>query len=926
MHDVPSAPATPPLVGRDDELLLVEQLLAGAEPAGSALVLSGEPGVGKTAVLRAAAALAEAQGFTVLTVQGVEFEAELTFAGLHQLLLPVDAYTEQLPAAQRTALEAAMGIEGAASADGLVISAAVVALLRAAAADRRLLLLVDDFHWLDRASARTLTFVARRISSVPAVLLCTVRTGADELLIRSGLPTQRLPPLTQSDASALLHVRYPTLVPAVRERLLEEANGNPLALLELPSALSAEQHVDFRSLPSVLPLNDRLKATFGSRFVKLPESSRRIVLQAALAGSPQLSALQLSSDVEQDLAALQLAQEERLVRIDSGQLRLTFAHPLIRTAVVELSTAAEVRAAHLTLAERETTEPDRRAWHLASAAVEADESVAALLEQTALRNLQRGDPANAIETLLRAAELSPDEHRRNTRLLHAAFLAANLTGDVIDIETLMSQAEAGGDPDESLYAAAAAAATSIVSGYCDVTAVFRLLVQTVRAHGGTYLASNAALIAAVNAMSRAAYLVGRPDAWEEYFAIVDRLSPHPPRDVLLMRTTFADPARATADSLEQLRSAIAGLLHETDLETIAKIATASIFLDGVAGCLGALQKVVDSSVGNDNAVVAPSAMLCIAAHEFASGQWDEAERWHERGIALSIERGIPGGLYPQHYRLGKIAALRGKTNKARECIDVILDWAMPRHALGPLEAVRHIQTLLAVSASDYEAAYTAASAMSPPGQFTMGVGLAIEVSLDLVEACVHTGRQVEAAAHVTEMRRLGIARLSSRCALRVAGCTAIAAAKNEATTLFEIALATPEAGSWPYELARIQLAYGQHLRRNKGSVADARRQLTAARDGFDRLGAAPWSARAAAELRASPSSRSRGSSDRPSVLTPQERQIALLAATGLSNKEIAKRVYLSDRTVGAHLYRVYPKLGITSRAALRDALGGLDDD
>ncbi len=924
MLDVSLAPQTPPLVGRGDELLLIERLLAGGSHDGSALALSGEPGVGKTAVLQAAVVMAEAQGFTVLIVHGVEFEAELTFAGLHQLLLTVDTYASHLSETHQSALDAAMGVEGSASADALVVSAAVVALLRAAAVDKRLLLVVDDLQWLDRASARVLTFVARRVSSLPAVMLCAARDNAIKLLMGSGLIIHRLLPLAPADASELLRSRHPTLATPVRERLLKEANGNPLALLELPSALSAEQRVNASALPDVLPLNDRLKATFGARFGKLPESTKRIVLRAALTSSDQVAALNLNSDVDRDLAALQIAQQERLVRIDNANLRLNFAHPLIRTAVVELSTAAEVRAAHLALAEHDTIDPDRRAWHLAAAAVDADESIAFLLEKTALRNLQRGDTGNAVETMLRAAELTPDEHERDTRLLRAGHLAT-ITGEFVDLDTLLARARADGGPEEALYATATAAISGIVSGNCDVIAAQRMLSEVIRTHAGNYQASNAALMAAVGAMSIICPHIGQSDAWQEYISIVDRLTPRAPRDTYLMRTLFVDPAQVNTDALEELHLAIAGLTHEAEQQRVVKVATAGIFVDAMAGCIQPLLTIIGSSERAESAVLAGPAMTVVAAHAFATGKWDEAEHWHDKAIDQLVGRGFETALlYPHHYRRGKLAALRGDFARARDCIDVVVAWASPRRAFGALDAVKHIQTLVAISAGDFDAAYATASAISPPGQFPSCVPNAIEISLDLVEACVRTGRQAEAVAHVTEMRRLGIARLSSRCALRVAGCTAIAAANDEATALFEIALATPEGASWPWEFARIQLAYGQHLRRNKGSLADARRQLTAARDSFDRLGAVPWSTRAAAELRATPASHRRGSSGRPSGLTPQERQIAMLAATGLSNKEIAKRVYLSDRTVGAHLYRVYPKLGITSRAALRDALSDLD--
>ncbi len=242
-----------------------------------------------------------------------------------------------------------------------------------------------------------------------------------------------------------------------------------------------------------------------------------------------------------------------------------------------------------------------------------------------------------------------------------------------------------------------------------------------------------------------------------------------------------------------------------------------------------------------------------------------------------------------------------------------------------LKTAEYIRLQAAVASGDYEAALAHANYICPIGTIPPYSPLALQVGLDLTEAAVRLGQRDEARRHVAAMREANLPALSPRQALLVAGATAIAAAKDDATALFEIALATPDAATWPFEQARIQLAYGEHLRRNKGSVADARRLLKLALETFDRLGATPWSARSKAELKALPGTRPDAANLKTLVLTPQEREVAMLAASGLTNKEIGKRLFLSDRTVSAHLYRVYPKLGITSRAALRDALTQLGE-
>jgi DNA-binding CsgD family transcriptional regulator/tetratricopeptide (TPR) repeat protein len=921
--DLLAEPKTTTLIGRVHELRLIEDVLA-ADGERSALALTGEPGVGKTAVLRAAAAMAKARGFRVVSVQGVEFEAELTYAGLHQLVLQLDPFVAALSDGQRAALDAALGTDGSASPDGLAISAAVVALLRAAGVSQRLAVFVDDLHWLDRASAKAFTFAARRAASTSAVWLTALRPTAHGVLLVTGLPTHKLSPLNESDATTVLNSFHPDLAGDLQRQVVEQAQGNPLALLELPETVVPEKRAD-RLVPGHhLALNDRLKATFGARFEKLPEATRRVLLEAALAGSQRLGTVDLTGQDADVLTALDAAEAERLISIDRGHMQLTFAHPLTRAAVVELSTVGEIRAAHLASAGREAIGSDRRAWHLAAAAIGPDESVAALLEETALSYLRRGDATNAVETMLRAAGLSQDEPSRNTRLLRAANIATVAGGGFDELPDILTRAHANGGPQDYLYAAAVAALSAHQRGHCDVAAAHGMLSEVIHSHAGDYDPGNAALVAAVEALMSLSTL-GGPETWKTYIAIVDRFRPHPPGPTYLMRSCFADPARASDEGLRALRTAIGRLSLEAEQLTIVQVATASIFVDALAGCIQPLLSVVASGTSNAVTALAPPAMTCLGAHAFATGAWDEAQQWHQRALDLSSKHGLEISVFPQHYRLGKIAALRGDLETATRCVDEVVAYATPRHAFGPLLQARQVRALMAMSAADYESAYTEARSVSPPGEFAFGSPHAIELSFDLVEACVKTGRRDEAQAHVREMRRLGLSRLSSRCALNVAGCTALAAAKGDATTLFEIALATPDAATWPFEQARIQLAYGEHLRRTRGSAVDGRRLLTLALQTFDRLGAVPWSARAAAELRALPGARSRPAGANAGRLTPQEREIAMLAATGLTNKEIAKRVYLSDRTVSAHLYHVYPKLGITSRAALRDALTHLDD-
>src|SRR5262249_46693993 len=274
------------------------------------------------------------------------------------------------------------------------------------------------------------------------------------------------------------------------------------------------------------------------------------------------------------------------------------------------------------------------------------------------------------------------------------------------------------------------------------------------------------------------------------------------------------------------------------------------------------------------------------------------------------------------HRRAVLAATRGDPDTAGALADEIIQWAAPRGA-GQAEAhARHVRVLAALGQGDFEDAYQHAAAISPPGVLAPYVPLALWVAMDLVEAAVRTGRYPQAAAHVTAMRDASIATLSARLALLAAGSQAIAAPDDVAAALFEQALAVRGGDHFPFDLARVRLCYGERLRRVRAKT-ESRAQLTAALEIFERLGARPWAARAASELRVTAPIKARTGQQEPGPLTPQERKIAMLAAAGLSNKQIGQRLFMSHRTVGAYLYRIFPKLGITSRAALRDALASL---
>ena len=671
----------------------------------------------------------------------------------------------------------------------------------------------------------------------------------------------------------------------------------------------------------MLPLTARLKEAFAARYLDFPDDTRRILLLAALAGTNQLTLLFGGEITEADLQSLEPAEQGRLVRIDVRRASLAFTHPLIRASIADSASPAQVRSAQLALAKLEAADQDRRAWHLAAASIAPDETVAAMLEETAHRNLRRGDPSSAVNAMLRAAELSPDKRSRSSRLAKAAHIAANVTGDLRSVSELLREAKgAEPEPSESLYATATAA-MMLVNGEGDVATAHRMLTEAIRIHGGEFQQSDEALIAALFTLNFVCYLGGAAGLWREYETFVARLSPQPPLELHLLTTAFADPAHCDAGTVDLLADAVASL-DEADHWRTAKIAAAAVYLDRLSGCRSALVELVRRGRQGEVITLAITAFNFLGPRLHPQWRLGQGPKLVPRGTGTGEAVRRPRARVPLHGHLGVIAALRGNKAEMTTAIDAITRWGTPRRAWSVLAVAEHIRTLAHMSSGDYEQAYQAACSLSSPGTLQPYSPFALYVCMDLVESAVHVGKMDEARAHVAAIQQAEIGGLSSRLRLLTRGAGALVASNADARQLFEQALtgSDPESRQWPFDRARVQLNYGEHLRRSHGSTRKARHQLTEALEVFTRLKAEPWRQRATAELRAAGSHAQEAPSKKAGSLTPQEYEIATLGAAGLTNKEIAKRIFLSDRTVGAHLYRTFPKLGITTRAGLRDAL------
>lgn len=894
------------LFGREAELDLIDALAKGEPRLGPVLLLSGEPGLGKSALLDAAGGIAEHVGRTVLRATALQYEADLTYGSLNLLLHPLLDALPSLDEVHREAIAIICGLESGPQPAQLLASAATLALVTKAAEADPLFFVIDDVHWLDLASAMAFAYLARRVRDDRVRLLLAARSELENAFVRSGFEAHILQPLADESADALLAERFPALTPNVRRRIREEASGNPLALLDLPAALDSQM----RPLIDPLPLTDRLTAIYAQRLRDLPGATREALLAVALAGTEQYRTFERFPTPSQrsDLAA---AERARIVRIDPQSGRVEFRHPLIRSSVVELSTSEDRRRAHAVLAGVFDGDPQRRAWHLGQSVSAPTEDVAGLLETASNDLIRTGDSTRATAAMLRAAELSPMRGDRARRVARAAYLGSLVTGELRASPRLLLGAPT--DPaDAPSLAAVTAAAYHLLNGEGDASSAQRLLVAALDSIPGSLDATDDAAMEALQTLALVGHFAGRPEFWDDTRRQIGRVVPEPP-DTLVLFDAAADPARADAKAVEQLDAALDGLRFISDPVRITRIAAAAVHTDRLGQARDALWRVVHDGRRGGAVTKEIEALFLIANDDYLTGRWDELEQVTDDALRLCAELGYTTFAALGRFMRALVDAARGQDAAADDAAEQLLLWAAPRRLFTLAAYASHVRCMLALPHGRFETAYRHASSVSPAGSLPPFSTHAPLLVFDLVEAASRSARSAEAAAHVQAAEEIGLGAISSRIELlvRSAGALVDPVAWRER---FEHALAAPEGERWTFDRARVQLVYGEQLRRSR-SPAEARAQLMSAIATFRDLGARPWIERALRELRAA------GGSD-PDVgrLTPQEAAVAALAATGLTNKEIGAQLFLSPRTVSTHLSRVFPKLGVTSRSALRDAL------
>lgn len=904
------------LFARENELRSVYDLVARSG-TGGALVLRGEAGVGKTALLNEIISASRRADIRVLSTAGVSLQMQQPFAGLSHLMRSVLNDPElvgRYPAAWDT-VRAAIGGEDVPIGSLFSVAYAVLEVLSACSARQRVLLVVDDAGWVDEQTWGVLSFIGRRIFFDQIVLIMAVRDGVegDRRLRDSSLPTLRIEPLSDEAATALLDHVAPSLDPRIRSRILLEAGGNPLGLLELSD--EARRRGPAAMPETSMPLPDRLEQTFAGLVSELPGATRSLLVMAAFNDSHSLqetldaAALAFGSQVT--LEDLDPAISARLVSVEDG-FELRFRHPLVCSALRQVTSVSDRCQAHAAFADVLRNEPERSVWHRAAATVGKDDELARGLASAARRARQRGAVAAAVSALERSAQLTADVSVGASRLLWAALSAAEM-GDVATVERLVHSVSG-----VRLSASAQARLAWLQETYLGApwSGSIRLrtllnVVSEMRAAGEIDLALDSLVVMSL----RAWWSSPDPETRELIVLMAQSLD----ESLSDLRAVYVIAVVAPLERGSWVLGRLTDLAGaaETDperLHLLASTATAVgaiglsnvLHAEAVAGFrrqgrLGTLTRTLAGQAWA--AVLLGNARLALTASSEAGG--------------LGNETGYPGYALVADVSRAASLALRGETTAAAD----VLDGA--ESALGPagqqalfsmLQLARGLSALASGHPDDaYEQlvrTYSSAGADVHPSQkFAMLAHLA--------EAAARSGQLDRLRPIVAELAPVAATTKSPALAMSLTYAEALLAQEADGGESLRRALGA-DLSAWPFERARLQIAYGARLRRGRRR-RESRSYLRAAGETFEAQGARPWAEWAWQELRASGET-VRRAEDPSARLSPQELQVATMAAQGLTNRQIASLLFLSPRTISTHLYRIYPKVGVTTRNELHRVL------
>jgi DNA-binding CsgD family transcriptional regulator len=904
--------SAPSLLGRETEIALIDQLLDRIDHGGATLFISGAAGIGKSALLEEAKNRAYERGILVLGMTGVLAEVHLAFAGLQQALRPLMKQAKLLPPRQQSALLNAFGLsdEAAESRDIWLVALATLTLLTEGASHKPILLVVDDAQWLDEATREVLSFVSRRLNSDCIVLLLALREGFDLPFGDADTLRHVIPALGDADAARLLDIQAPGLSRNLRSRFLKEAAGNPLALVELPRGLRTEDE----GQASWLPLTERLERTFSSRLSGLPGTTQMLMNIAAENGGTSLHEILRAGEVllTQSIGvdALAPAASAQLIDLDAMQVR--FRHPLVRSAIHQAADLATRQRVHSALAAI-IEDQDRRLWHRAAAAMGTDDDLAAELDLMASRAQRRGAVAMVIEVLQIAARLSSTAKARRERLLQAAEITVELGRPEL-LEQLLRGAEV--DPSDRLGIARVGWCREMgqplmVNDPGKISALVEFA-DHARGAGEKDLASNLLWRAA----QRCWWSNASGGACSNVLTgarLLD-LPELDPRGIAI--SAYSEPLRQGGEVYARLKA----LSQKRDGDpNVARI------LGSTANVIGAFDLGV-SFLAESTAELRKQARIGHLARvlfaqawaEMEVGDWIGARREAEEAARFAEETGFVLWKPAATIVKAKLAGMQGNFEQAETYATEAERLVLSAGASFLLAMLQLARGITAIGAGRHSEAFEHLRRLFAPADPAFNSGLQFFALADFVEAAVYSDHSQDARNVIDEMERVSAPNPVPWVETMLCYSRALVATNEDAERYFLKGLG-PAAKNWPFLRGRLLLGYGAWLRRQRRS-ADARAPLRQARDVFDALGASPWSDRAREELRASGESSLRRTEQVWENLTPQELHIAQLAAQGHSNKIIGARLYLSHRTVGYHLQRVFSKIGITSRTGLSSVL------
>jgi DNA-binding CsgD family transcriptional regulator len=903
-------------VGRSREFTRLDGLLAGARNGRSGvLVLRGEAGVGKTKLLESI--VASAPDWRVVRTLGVESEAELAFAALHQICSPSLDWLEQLPVPQRDALGAAFGLTAGTGPERFLVGLATLSLLSAAAEEQPLICIIDDAQWLDHESAQALAFVARRLVTDPIVMLFATRDRRDEL---AGLPEMVVEGLSDEDAGLLLSsVVDEPLSAQVRSQIIAETRGNPLALMELPRGLTpAELAVGF-GMPTDLPLSKKIEETFGRRIEQLPPESRRLVLIAAADQVGQAAKVWRAAGILGiGREAAGPAEEADLVDIDT---LVRFRHPLVRSAAYRAASSQERKFVHRALADATdpAVDPDRRAWHLAAATTGPDDEVAIELEQSAARAYERGGCVAAAAFLERSAQLTsaPDRQAVRRMLAAGAYLQAGLLDRARELLRLTTGHLT--DPVSAAQAMRIEGALRFTDGHGGDTPTL-LFDAAVALKDLDPSLGNETMMEAAEAAMWAGHLTTGTTVADVADAVHNSFLPDDASTASLLlqgyshRMTVGYPAPVEWWR-RAIRTAAQDVGGSTRIQLQGMLWNATGDMLDFEGHIGVARERVRETRQQGALATLPFALVCLAWSEVLAGRFEAADALATEATDIAGATGLPE--FPGAHGIIRVAILawRGHDTDAHVLAEAVTREATERGQGLTLQILDHMLAVLDLAFGRYEAARTRLlGVFEADPWYVCSMGLA-----DFVEAASRSSDDRNARRALTRLSERAEASQTPWGLGLLARSRAVLAADDGAEALYLEALDHLDRSGLQTELARTRLLYGEWLRRRRRRM-DARDQLAAARDAFVTMGAAAFARRTETELQASGEhARARVDQTRSS-LTPQELQIAQLAAEGESNGEIAAQLYISPHTVSYHLRKVFEKLGVRSRSQLVNAL------